>query len=68
MRQLIEKFCMQNGLPTFGPYDIWKTYLGFCVKGLLNRNRPIGFLLAAILPRATFCVTESLKTQEFVTA
>lgn len=37
-KELIEKYCLQDNLETYDPYDIWKTKLGFFVKNGFNIN------------------------------
>ncbi len=36
---LIERFCAQEDLSTYDPYDMWKTRAGFEIKRLYNRSR-----------------------------
>ena len=44
-----DKYCCQQDLRTYDPYDVWKTHLGFCVKDIYNTNMQLGFLPAAML-------------------
>lgn len=47
--ELIEKYCLQDDLSSYDPYDIWQTNLGFKVKNLYNNNKNIGLIPAGIL-------------------
>jgi len=47
-KELIEKYCLQDNLKTYDPYDIWKTKLGFLVKNGFNKHRTLFIIPAAI--------------------
>ena len=47
--ELIEKYCLQDDLSTYDPYDIWQTNFGFKVKNLYNNNKSIGLIPAGVL-------------------
>ncbi len=46
---LIERFCMQDNLECYDPYDVWMTSFGIRVKQLYNTNKLLGFLPAAVV-------------------
>jgi hypothetical protein len=46
---LAERFCLQQDLSTYDPYDIWKTTVGFRVKDFFNRHAALGLAPAALL-------------------
>jgi hypothetical protein len=52
---LIEHFRPDDDLPIYGPYDIWKTALGFRVKKLFNRRPPPG-----LFPEVVFALFDDL--------
>src|SRR5579862_3857956 len=43
-KELIERFCLQDDLSTYDPYDIWKTPAGLKVKKLYNAHRGAGLI------------------------
>ncbi|OFY71004.1 MAG: hypothetical protein A3G23_12890 [Bacteroidetes bacterium RIFCSPLOWO2_12_FULL_37_12] len=45
----IEKFCLQENLSCYDPYDIWKTSIGKKIKYLFYKNKITGILPAATL-------------------
>lgn len=47
--ELIEKYCLNETLSTYDPYDMWKTPLGFNVKMCYNGHKKTGLIPAAIL-------------------
>jgi len=47
--ELITKYCLQENLETFDPYDIWMTNLGIRIKKIYNKNKLIGTIPAGAL-------------------
>jgi len=59
--EIIRKYCINNDLSTFDPYDIWKTNPGIKIKALFNSNRFLGAFPALCLTLYDLLINNSFR-------
>ena len=67
--KLIKRYCLQENLETYDPYDIWKTNLGCFIKNGFNKNKYLFIIPAAIFTLFDIFINNRIrlfyKTQEY---
>ncbi len=60
-KKLIEKYCLEENLSTYDPFDIWKTKTGQVVRKIYYYNKWLGLFPAGILTFFDFYLNNNLR-------